>query len=299
MTRGTLIAYAVTIFALSAAAVSLSATLKAFNIHIYKAAIYPASGLTLLSLPSEVEGFTLLYESPPLSAEIQKSLGTTNYVSRNYQETSEETGAGGDERPRVVEFHSAYYTGDIDTVPHVPERCFVGSGDFAIDGKMGQVVRIPLDLDRFTTDPGVDTSVHGVILRGRTSPYSEAPGVRVRMPRELERLRMNVTRFVDQNGGVLYAGYFFIANGGTVPRADDVRSLAFNNQATHAYYVKVQFSSRDVASADELAELAAEFLNETFPDLMRRVPDWVDVVEGDHPDVQRAAPGPGADATHD
>ncbi len=295
MSRGTLIAYAVTIVALSAAAASLSATLKAFNIHIYKAAIHPASGLTLLSLPSEVDGFTLLYESPPLSAEIQKSLGTTNYISRNYQET----GAREDGRPRIVEFHSAYYTGDIDTVPHVPERCFVGSGDYRIDGNKGQVVRIPLDLDRFTTDPGIDTGVHGVILRGRTSPYSEAPGVRVRMPRELERLRMNVTRFVDQNGGVLYAGYFFIANGGTVPRAGDVRSLAFNNQATHAYYVKVQFSSRDVASADELAELAAKFLNETFPDLMRRVPDWVDVVEGDHPDVQREATGPGAGVTHD
>ena len=95
------------------------------------------------------------------------------------------------------------------------------------------------------------------------------------------------------------AGYFFIANGGTVPRAGDVRSLAFGNQATHAYYVKVQFSSYDVESAEELAELAASFLDEAFPDLMRRVPDWVDVVEGTHPDVRRDASTGRADDTHD
>lgn len=281
MSRAAMIAYITTLLTLAVGAAALSATLKAFNIHIRKDAIYPANRLTLPSLPKQVEGFTLVFESPPLSAEVQKSLGTTNYISRRYMDGDAPEGA----RRRGFEFHSAYYTGMIDTVPHVPERCFVGSGDFAIDGSKGQVVHIPLDLSRFTPDPDIDTSVHGEILRGRTSPYSEAPGVRVRMPHELDKLRMNVTRFVDLNGNKLHAGYFFIANGGTVPRAGDVRSLAFNNEATHAYYMKVQFSSNDVENAEELAEIAALFLNETFPDLMRRVPDWVDVVEGRHPDV--------------
>lgn len=291
MSRAALIAYITTLATLAVGAVALSATLRAFNIHIYKAPIHPASRVTLPSLPKEVEGFTLVFESPPLSAEIQKSLGTTNYLSRTYVEAE---APGEDRRPRSVEFHAAYYTGDIDTVPHVPERCFVGSGDFAIDGSEGQVAHIPLNLSRFTPDPDLDSELHGVILRGRTSPYSEAPGVRVRMPRELDKLRMNVTRFVDANGSKLHAGYFFIANGGHVPRAGDVRALAFNNEATHAYYMKVQFSSRDVEDSEELADIAAAFLNETFPDLMRRVPDWVDVVEGRHPDVSLPAGGANA-----
>ena len=295
MTRGTTIAYAVSIALLAGGAAGLSATLKAFSIHTQKAPIYPESGLNLSSLPREVEGFRLLFESPPLSAEIQKSLGTANYLSRTYQEAE----AGEDKPPLTFEFHTAYYTGMIDTVPHVPERCFVGSGGFRIEGDKGRVVPVPVALGRFTPDPDLDTSVHGEILRGRTSPYSEAPGIRVRMPRDLDQLRMNVTRFVDNNGNTIHAGYFFIANGGTVPRAGDVRSLAFGNQATHAYYVKVQFSSYDVESAEELAELAASFLDEAFPDLMRRVPDWVDVVEGTHPDVRRDASTGRADDTHD
>jgi len=89
-----------------------------------------------------------------------------------------------------------------------------------------------------------------------------------------------------------YAGYFFIANGGIAPRAEDVRGLAFSSQATHAYYMKVQFTSGDVDDAAGLASLAGAFLDETFPDLMRRTPDWVDVTEGLHPATKPpTAPG--------
>ena len=285
-----LIAYVSVLVVLLAAAASLSATLSAFNIHIQKQPIRPENGLTLTTLPRDVAGFTLLFQSPPLSKEIQTSLGTNNYISRTYQEADPPEGRSA----RRVELHAAYYTGLIDTVPHVPERCFVGSGDYSIDGKLGQILRVPLDMERFTTDPDVDQSVHGVIHRGRTSPTSDAPGVRVRMPANLENLKMNVTRFVDPQGIRVYAGYFFVANGGTVPRAEDVRGLAFNNQATHAYYMKVQFTSDNVESSEELADLAGQFLSDAFPDLMRRTPDWIDVLEGRHPATrtpENAAPG--------
>ena len=287
MKRQTVIAYAMVLLVLVAAAASLDAALRAFNIHIQKAAIRPESGLTLPSLPKRVEGFSLVFEPPPLSAEMRKALGTDNYISRQYIESDVPEGG----KARLIDVHAAYYTGMIDTVPHVPERCFVGSGNLAIDGSQGRVTRIPLDLDRFSPDPDIDESVHGRILRGRTSAHSDAPGVRARLPRGIENLKMNVTRFVDDNGMKLHAGYFFIANGGTVPRAGDVRSLAFDNQSTHAYYMKVQFTSADVEDADELAELAASFLNESLPDLMRRTPDWVDVREGRHPAVRALAEG--------
>jgi hypothetical protein len=286
-----LAAYIVVLAVLVTAAASLNAAIQAFNIHIQKLPIRPESGLTLPSLPREVDGFALAFESPPLSAEIQRALGTDNYLSRTYIEQ-----AGSEsERGRTIEFHAAYYTGMIDTVPHVPERCFVGSGEFAIDGRTGQVVPVPLDLDRFSPDPDADPEVHGEILRGRTSNSSDAPGVRVRMPRDIEDLRMNVTRFIDPRGTKLHAGYFFIANGGTVPRAGDVRSLAFDSQSTHAYYMKVQFTSSDVEDAAELAELSASFLDEILPDLMRRTPDWVDVLDGRHPATRDLADAGSAD----
>ena len=295
MNRKTTIAYSAALGVLVVAAASLNATLSAFDIHIQKLPIHPATGLTLPSLPSEVEGFRMVYESPPMSKEIQSTLGTDNYLSRTYVEADPPEG----QKARSVEVHTAYYTGMIDTVPHVPERCFVGSGEIAIDGRVGRPLRVPLDLDRFPIDPDIDQSVHGEIRRGRTSPSSSAPGVRVRLPSDIENLKMNVTPFVNSAGEHLYSGYFFIANGATVPRAQDVRGLAFNNQVTHAYYMKVQFTSFTVESAEELAELAAKFLNESFPDLMRRVPDWVDVAEGRHPATQRPAGDTGASASPD
>ena len=290
-----IIAYVVLLVMLVGAAASLRAALEAFSIQIYKDPIRPESGLTLPSLPKDVEGFTMVFESPPLSKEIQATLGTENYFSRIYAE-SEAPSEGA--RPRTFEFHTAYYTGSIDTVPHVPERCFTGSGNLSIDGRYGEEIRVPLDLGRFPVDPDVDASVHGEIRRGRTSPSSRAPGVRVRLPKGISGLTMNVTRFQDNNGNKVHAGYFFVANGKTAPRAEDVRGLAFSREATHAYYMKVQFTSSDVADGEELAGLAARFLNESFPDLMRRTPDWVDVAEGRHP-ATREPSGSGEAASSD
>ena len=268
------------------AAASLGTILRAFNIHVHKDAIYPESGLTIPSIPREVPGFALSYEQPPLPAEIQKELGTTNYLTRQYIESDVPEGT----RPRLLEVHLAYYTGLIDTVPHVPERCFVGSGSFRIDELVG-VTPIRLDLDRFPVDPDVDADRHGVIYRGRTGHHSDAPGVRVRLPQGIDKLKMNVTRFVDESQNTTHAGYFFVANGGIAPRAEDVRGLAFNREASHAFFMKVQFTSTQVDTADELAELAALYLNEAFPDLMRRVPDWVDVMEGRHPATRDSSAG--------
>jgi len=283
-----IISYVVLLVMLVGAAASLRAALEAFSIHIYKEPIRPESSLTLPSLPKKVEGFTMVFESPPLSKEIQATLGTENYLSRIYAET--EAPSEGAE-PRSFEFHTAYYTGSIDTVPHVPERCFTGSGNLSIDGRYGEEIRVPLDLDRFPVDPDVDASAHGEIRRGRTSPSSRAPGIRVRLPKGVEGLTMNVTRFQDNDGNK-------VANGKTAPRAEDVRGLAFSREATHAYYMKVQFTSSDVADGEELAGLAARFLNESFPDLMRRTPDWVDVVEGRHP-ATREPSGSGEAASSD
>jgi hypothetical protein len=85
------------------------------------------------------------------------------------------------------------------------------------------------------------------------------------------------------NGKDLYAGYFFVANGGCVARAEDVRLLAFDLRSTYAYYVKVQVTSQDVSSQEELAQAAASLLDELFGDLMLCTPDWVEVEAGRYP----------------
>ncbi|MFG0257682.1 MAG: hypothetical protein ACF8GE_07260 [Phycisphaerales bacterium JB043] len=274
------------------AAVGLDAAITFMGIHLKKLEIYPTDNLAFRSLPAETVSWERARPDPaPLSAEMVEELGTSNYLTRHYVERDAESA-------REFEFHCAYYTGMIDTVPHVPERCFVGNGGLSLDGSVGTIVPVTLDLDRFPLDPYVDSESHGPIRRGRTGPSSDSPGQYVYMPRELESLAMNVSRFKSDTGVELFAGYFFIANGGTVPRAEQVRQLAFRHEDKYAYYAKIQFSSTSVSSAQELGEMAGEFLSEMLPDLMRRTPDWIAVKEGRYP-PEPDAPTALSRTTHD
>ncbi len=271
--------FLVAVAVLALAAISMQSAVRFMDIHLRKLPIHPASELQFTSIPTEVPGWRRFGpEQPALSTEVLDELGTRNYISRLYVRTDAPEG----EKAPILDLHCAYYTGMIDTVPHVPERCFVGGG-MSIDGVAGQLVSIPLDLERFPPAPFIDAERFGVIRRGRTGPTSDTPGVFVRMPAGLEDLQMNVTRFSGDDGAAVYAGYFFIANGGLAGRAEEIRRLAFRPEDRFAYYAKVQITSADANSPEELAELAADFLNEMLPEIVRRTPDWVSVIEGEHP----------------
>jgi hypothetical protein len=187
-----------------------------------------------------------------------------------------------------VELHCAYYTGTIETVPHVPENCFVGGG--MMQTSNAQILRLPLDMTRYAVDREADPVKHA----GPIYATYDARGALRHMPRGLDNIKMTVTRFAEGDRAI-YAGYFFIANGGTAPGANDVRLLAFDLTDDYAYYAKVQVTSATASSHEELATLAADLLDGMFPEIMRRVPDWVDVVEGryppDNPRAPRAASG--------
>jgi len=273
----------VSIVLLGGSALGLKTAINAGGIHLHKRAINPPNGLRFHSLPDQLETWNHLgADPPPLSAEILESLGTQNYISRLYYKK----GTLKSDHPEVVELHCAYYTGMIDTVPHVPEQCFVGGGMTLLS--QAAYVPLPINLRLFPPDPTVNTdliepNIFGVVRRGRTGPSSPTPGVRVRMPFGLDDLTLRVTEYLNVDGSHVFAGYFFIANGWAVSDTLAVRQHAFDLSADYAYYAKVQFTSSTVQSAQELGEAAADLLNEMAPEIMRRVPDWVDVIAGVYP----------------
>jgi len=279
-------AFVVALGVLVVGAIGLHQAIRAMGLYLTKLPIYPESGLVFTSLPSEYPSWRQVGVDEQMSKEAQEELGTDNSISRVYVEREPAPGAP----PRSVQLHIAYYTGMIDTVPHVPERCMVGAGWQTV-GKGTTIVDVPLSMDRLTKETGLDPAVHGTgeLWRGRSS---ETAG-RVRLPRGVEDLKMSVTPFAHGRGGTLYAGYFFIANGGVVASADQVRLLAFQLDQKYAYYCKVQFSSTAVNSAEELGELAGQMLDEMFPDIMRRVPDWADVQDGRYAPGREAGKGSG------
>lgn len=231
------------------------------------------------------DGFELgAYQPERMSLEGMEELGTHNYLSRNFVEVAP---PGREDEPITFELHCAYYTGMLDQVPHVPERCLVGAG--WVNGGSTRVVDVPLTFDEtgvagFAPAVGVDESVYGVIYAARCAEVH----TRVNLASGVEGLKMKVTPFIDPSGAVVHAGYFFVSNGRVYASAEDLRLKAISLSDEYAYFMKVQFTSRDVESAEELGRVAGRFLDEAFPSLMRRVPDWIDVKEG------RAPAGDGA-----
>lgn len=252
--------------------VMIPTVVGALGLYLRKLPIQPPGNVVVADVPKETASWIALGKDSQMSEEVVAELGTQNYLSRIYARKKDvEQGVA-----KRVELHLAYYTGMIDTVPHVPDRCMVGAG-WSITGSP-TVVPIKLDAERWLPREDVPEEWKGQIYTAR------AGGERVVLPRKPQDLAMRVTQFTGPGQSKkLFSGYFFVANGGHVPTAEEVRLLAFELKDDYAFYLKVQLSSQDVMSNEELSQLSGELLDEMLPEIMKRVPDWVEVTAGRYP----------------
>ena len=265
---------------LSAAALSLAISwLKLYYVKV------PINvDLKCTSVPSESDHWKQEGPDHGMSEATLETLGTHNYVDRTYVERDTKD----PKNPRAVMFHLAYYTGAVDTVPHVPERCFVAGGASITGGPF--VIPVPLNNDSWVEDTAASADNRAAlnqkettIYTARLGPTSRAPGNRVRLPRGIENLDIRISEYEQGSDKKTYAGYFFIANGALTSSAQNVRLLAFDLHSDYAFYMKVQFSAINIKGPEELADIATSFLNDMLPDVMLCVPDWTEVVRGDYP----------------
>lgn len=257
---------------LASSALGIGAIIQRYRIILQKDPIYAPEGRQFGALPSETDSWIQVGADRRENAETEVTLGTTNYVSRTYLRKG--TGDGTGEKPIVLEFHAAYYTGKIDTVPHVPDRCFVGGG-MQLGGAVGDLA-LGFDTSGWTPVAGAPESAG--LFQTRVPNYSDKAGNYVVLPKEPHGMRLRVMEFSNQ-GKKFYSGYFFIANGGWVSRAEEVRLLAFDLRTKYAYYAKVQVTSTSVASGEDLAKQASSLIGELLPDIMLCLPDWRAVEE--------------------
>jgi exosortase len=274
-----------TILVLAAAGVGLTGAIRLSGVVVRPKPIYAENNRALTAISANaLASWEPMGPDTRENAEIEETLGTKNYLTRTYVRR----GAKAGDKPVRLQLHAAYYTGSIDTVPHVPERCMVGAGwQIASDPK---IVALDLDESRWSRDPRDPEAMTLGYMRMRTGDGSDAPGRFVNLPRGIDGVRMQITPFIAPNGMTMHAGYFFIANGQVATTAFDVRRMAFDRKAKYAFYMKVQISSVDVADEQELAREAASLLDELLPELMRCVPDWLRVERGEYP-----TPEPGSE----
>lgn len=279
-------AVAGTALLLGTGAIGMGAAINYFKAYLQKLEIYPETGDDVRTVPTKTANWTQVGSDTIFPQEIVETLGTKNYVTRRYQakEARAGSGKGGVEKP-IVEFHLAYYTGLLDAVPHVPERCFTGAGLALTGGPW--TVDIPMATGEWVVDGDWLKERGETLYTVRTSnEYSRRPGQRVALPSGVspdKPIQLRVSQYTDGQGRVAWAGYFFLANGGWVSSAEGVRDLAFKFSDRYAYFMKVQVQSMQVNSPEGLAELAGSLLGDMMGDVMFTVPDWREVRRGAWP----------------
>ncbi len=264
----------------------ITAYIQVKDVHLQKIAIYPENDRQVSALPTLTPGWRQIGSDEIMGAELVETLGTQNYVSRRYVRTR-------DADPKnliALDLHAAYYTGMIDTVPHVPERCFVGGG--LQQSESSRVIPLPMPTDSWRVDSSVPSELAGTsgeiysVRLSNDPAMTDAPGQRVRLPRGISPdspFEFRASEFINPGKGKVYAGYFFIANGGSKANANDVRQLAFNLEDDYAYFLKIQVSGAGFDSFDEFSQYSGELLGELIGEIMRCVPDWIEVQQGLYP----------------
>jgi hypothetical protein len=171
----------------------------------------------------------------------------------------------------------------IDTVPHIPERCW-GAGGLV---QLGEPTQMPLAVEMLAS-----TRPDAPVNAASGKPYPMATVVDpvtqasedVALP--IGDFAMTLTTFQDPKAPRFeqLGGYLFIANGRCTPSTIAVRSLAFDLTDRFAYFCKLQLSARyplgDTPPARLFREQAEDFLTQLLPHLMRRLPDWPSVERG-------------------
>lgn len=263
---------------LAVGGLGLRAAMRSFDVYLRKEPV--ALRADFGSLPATLGRWQKVGDDQQLDAAMVESLGTDKYLTRTYA-------LDGDAAKGAISLHLAYYTGMIDTVPHIPERCW-GAGGMV---QRGEPRVVALDLDLPSAAPG----------RG---PANAATGIPYRMAKVVDAvthaeeqvalpvgdMAMTVTAFQDPRAARFdqFGGYFFVANGRCTPSTFGVRALAFDLTDRFAYFCKVQLSARypagDTPAIDRFKSECQDFLAQLLPHLMRRLPDW--------PSVERPAAAP-------
>ncbi|MFT3684063.1 MAG: exosortase/archaeosortase family protein [Phycisphaerales bacterium] len=266
-------------------ALGITAVLHALGIFLTKKEIQAPGNRSVAMLPVETDNWVLVGPAnETMSGEMVEELGTHNYLMRVYQQKNPEPG-----KPRIaVQLHLAYYTGMIDTVPHVPDRCMTAHGMQPVT--LAEELPVTLDRSTWRPDDNPPTGWAGApVFTGRTGKYSDRPNLRVRLPRGIEDLHMRFSTFDpkadsgSRAGERTVAGYFFMANGGLTPSPEGVRVLAFKLQDDYAYYLKVQTTMAGAIDAAYAAKISGQLISELMPEIARCAPDWVEVESGEYP----------------
>jgi hypothetical protein len=243
------------------AAVSLNGTARYMKLHFRKDRVELRKKLT--ELPPVVGAWRQVSTDTAINPETEEVLGTKDYIFRTYVDTRSPAVTPAllegfkdqniDQQERlaariqsadpyaVLRVAVTYYTGMVDTVAHIPNRCYVADG----------------------YEPARDVLASWECLASR-------PGSG----------KVNYINFEDatpqRRAVTKNVAYFFHSNGEYVSDPLGVRKKLQNLMETHAYYAKVELLL--IADNNEMVEEKMnDFLTSALPEIEKCLPDWQQV----------------------
>ncbi|MFN4243289.1 MAG: hypothetical protein ACK4PI_08635 [Tepidisphaerales bacterium] len=294
-------AYVVTATILLLAAVGLHGATQRLQLHFRKQAVPLRADVR--SLPERMGPWVQVSIDQPLSPDIEEVLGTSEYIFRNYVDSrrvsESEIAAFRDlninERavllsriamrdPQAVMYLSfTYYTGMVDTVAHIPDRCFIADGfqPTRFDAPRWHIPGFVIDRDGYHVGPD------GYRLTEPGERGGDDAGLPVRF-----------INFEDQDLRTRTASsrsvtYFFSVNGRYEANPIGVRKTLQNLFERYGYYAKVELMTlhRD---PEVSAAMKRDFLEHALPELEKILPDWAAVREAERAGVKVSASRPTA-----
>jgi hypothetical protein len=253
-------AFVVVATVLLVAAVGLNTTTNYMQLHFKKLPVPLARPLNEVS--DRLGHWEQVSIDEALDAEMQDTLGTEKYVFRDYVDTRlispkdladlkqvvrdklpnqrrQVMYAFQNEHPgAVINLGLTYYTGLVDTVAHIPDRCYIA------DGFEPSSYTTP-SWSALTGRPG-DQKVRYIVFEDQT------PG------------RQSVAKNV---------AYFFHCNGEYVSDPIGVRKNLANLFQRYGYYMKIEVQTIKL-TPDESARVMNDFLSDLLPEVEKALPDF-------------------------
>ena len=254
-------AFAVVCAVLVVAAVTLNVLVPNLKLYFRKQAVEPAEPLK--SINSDLGPWAQVSVDRALSPDYEHELGAKYYLFRDYVDTRKITA---DERTKLlaakmedreklvrtfkdvdsgsmIKFALTYYTGAVDTVPHVPDRCYAADGFAPSDY---QVVTWPI-LPR-TNEAARNTGVRLINFENQLSSRDLRP--------------RQVAYFFQVNG--------FYENDPIF----GVRKRLQNLFDREAYFGKIELVT-DMPDTATGAKAMSDFLQNSMPEIERVLPQRV------------------------
>lgn len=265
----------VTVMALCAA--TMNTVVGFMSVHFKKLPVPLRVKSLREGIPHKLGAWVMVSTDRPLDADLEHVLVTSEYIFRDYVDSRmvavEDIEKMRDatenqrnamllelrkEKPAaVIRMAVTYYTGLIDTVAHVPERCFVADGFEIAGSELNQAT-----IGRYDDGKPRD-------LEYRFLNFEDQAVVGLDMPR------------VSRN-----VAYFFHCNGGYTASSLVVRRRLQSLLEPYGYYAKVELMTAatmrqgnvhgifEANSSEATKEAMADFLQAALPVIEKCLPDW-------------------------